>query len=67
MDKSNVAFDFVLSVIFHGSVVHIKIMVTTDTRFGLWQTRVKDFLAQQIYLNGLQDVKPSKMEISCDG
>ena len=30
--------------------------------FSLWQTRVKDLLAQQRVLKGLQENKPGKME-----
>ena len=35
--------------------------------FSLWQTRVKDLLAQQGCLKALRKVKPAKMELSCDG
>ena len=48
-------------------------MAPTDTRFEvekfdgsgnftMWQTRVKDLLAQQRVLKGLQENKPGKME-----
>lgn len=30
--------------------------------FGLWQTRVKDLLAQQGILKGLQETKPAKVD-----
>ena len=30
--------------------------------FGLWQTRVKDILAQQGILKGLQETKPAKVD-----
>ena len=42
-------------------------MVSTDARFGLWQTRVKNLLAQQGCLKMLWKVMSGKMELSCDG
>ena len=33
-----------------------------NDNFALWQTRVKDLLAQQRVLKGLQEKKPGKME-----
>ena len=35
--------------------------------FGLWQTRVKDLLAQWGWLKALREVMSAKMELSCDG
>ena len=34
---------------------------------GLWQTKVKDLLAQQGCLKALREVNSAKMELSCDG
>ena len=34
---------------------------------GLWQTRMKDLLAQRGCLKALQELMSAKMELSCDG
>ena len=34
---------------------------------GLWQTKVKDLLAQQGCLKALREVMSAEMELSCDG
>ena len=41
--------------------------LTGTENLGLWQTRVKDLLAQQGCLKALREVMTAEMEVSCDG